>query len=178
MDIGAAFLTQSREYLTAHYLPKILAAVEQLSDEDLWWRPNEAANSVGNLMLHLSGNVRQWIVSGVGGAPDHRERSREFDRRDPLPRTELLETLRATVAEADAVLAKVSPSALGDRRAIQGREVTLLEAIYHVVEHFSTHVGQIVLIAKDRGGKDLGFYRMEAGQLRAAWPGHPTSGSA
>jgi len=84
MDIGAAFLTQSREYLTEHYLPKILAAVDQLSDEDLWWRPNAVSNSVGNLMLHLSGNVRQWIVSGLGGAPDDRVRQLEFDASERL----------------------------------------------------------------------------------------------
>ncbi len=178
MDTGAAFLEQSREYLTGHYLPKILASVEQLSDEDLWWRPNEASNSVGNLMLHLSGNVRQWIVSGVGGAPDQRERAREFSQRAPLPRAELIAALTGAVREADAVLAGVSRSGLGERRIIQGREVTVFEAIYHVVEHFSTHVGQIVMIAKQRGGKDLGFYRMDDGIARAAWPGHPKGGSA
>jgi uncharacterized damage-inducible protein DinB len=178
METGAAFLAQSREYLTAHYLPKILAAVDRLSDEDLWWRPNEASNSVGNLILHLSGNIRQWIVSGVGGAPDRRDRASEFDRRDPLPRGELLETLRRAVGDADQVLARVDPADLGQARTIQGRDVTMLSAIYHVVEHFSTHVGQIVMIAKERGGKDLGFYRVENGIARAAWPGHPTSGSA
>ncbi|HEU5219661.1 MAG TPA: DUF1572 family protein [Gemmatimonadales bacterium] len=178
MDIGAAFLAQSREYLSDHYLPKILAAVDELSDQDLWWRPNETSNSAANLILHLSGNVRQWIVSGVGGAPDRRERDLEFSRRDPMPRVELTGLLRDTIRDAVAVIGAVRPSALGDRRSIQGREVTVLEAIYHVVEHFSTHVGQIVMIAKQRAGRDLGFYRMEGGELRAAWPGHPTSGSA
>jgi len=178
MDTGAAFLAQSREYLTAHYLPKILVAVAQLSDQDLWSRPNEASNSVGNLMLHLSGNVRQWIVSGVGGAPDHRERAREFSQRDPLPRAELIALLTRAVHDADQVLAAVSRADLGERRMIQGREVTVFEAIYHVVEHFSTHVGQILMIAKQRSGKDLGLYRTQDGVVRPAWPGHPTSGSA
>jgi uncharacterized damage-inducible protein DinB len=178
MDTGAAFLAQSREYLSGHYLPKILASIEPLSDDDLWRRPNDASNSAGNLILHLSGNVRQWIVSGVGGAPDHRDRASEFARRDPLPRAELIAMLTRTVNEADAVLAGLSASSLGERRLIQGREVTVLEAVYHVVEHFSTHVGQIVMIAKQRTGKDLGFYRMDAGIPRAAWPGHPKSGSA
>ena len=178
MDIGATFLAQSREYLTGHYLPKILASVERLSDEDLWWRPNDASNSVGNLILHLSGNIRQWIVSGVGGAEDHRERDREFSQRAPLPRVELLDLLSRAVRDADAVLAGTSVAALGGRRLIQGREVNVLEAIYHVVEHFSTHVGQIVMIAKQRGGKDLGFYQVRDGIARAAWPGHPKGGSA
>jgi uncharacterized damage-inducible protein DinB len=178
MDITAAFLAQSREYLTTHYLPKILAAVDGLSDAELWWRPNEASNSMGNLMLHLAGNIRQWIVSGVGGAADRRDRASEFSRRDSLPKAELIALLRDAVMEADAVIGRVNPDSLLERHTIQGRDMTVLEAIYHVVEHFSTHVGQIVYVAKLRGGRDLGFYRTEEGIARAAWPGHPTSGSA
>ena len=178
METGAAFIAQSREYLTRHYLPKIVAAVSGLSDADLWWRPNEASNSIGNLMLHLSGNLRQWIVSGLGGQRDVRERALEFARRDPLPRTELIARISDTVREADAVLAGLAPAALAERRLIQGREVNVLEAIYHVVEHFSMHVGQIAYVAKLRSAHDLGFYRMEDGIPQAAWPGHPESGSA
>ena len=104
MQTGAAFLAMSREYLTGHYLPKIRAAVERLTEEDTWWRPNEASNSVGNLMLHLAGNIRQWIVSGVGGAPDVRDRSAEFARRDPLPRDELVAILTEGADDASGSL--------------------------------------------------------------------------
>src|SRR6266516_2599291 len=103
MQTGAAFLAQSREYLTGHYLPKIRAAVERLSEEDTWWRPNEASNSVGNLMLHLAGNIRQWIVSGVGGVPGVRDRSAEFARRDPPPRDEHAAFLPAALRARGAV---------------------------------------------------------------------------
>lgn len=178
MDPGAAFLAQSREYLTEHYLPKIRAAVESLAEPDLWWRPNDASNSIANLMLHLAGNIRQWIVSGVGGAPDRRERAGEFARRDGLLKDELLTLLSAAVHDADAVLARTSRAALAEPRTIQGREVTVLEAIYHGVEHFGMHAGQIVYVSKLRGGKDLGFYRLEDGIPRAAWLGHPKGGSA
>ena len=178
MDLGAAFLAQSREYLTAHYLPKIRAAVQPLAEPDLWWRPNDASNSIANLMLHLAGNIRQWIVSGVGGAPDRRERAGEFAQRDGLLKDELLTTLSGAVHDADAALARISRAALAEPRTIQGREVTVLEAIYHVVEHFGMHTGQIAYISKLRTGKDLGFYRMEGGIARAAWPGHPKGGSA
>lgn len=177
-DVGPAFLAQSRTYLTGHYLPKILAAVETLSDEDLWWRPNEASNSIGNILLHLAGNVRQWIVTGVGGAPDVRDRAAEFARREPLPRGELLARFTEAVLEAEGVIAQTDPASLGERRAIQGRGVTVQEAIYHVVEHFAMHAGQILWISKLRSGRDLGFYRLEAGVVRPAWPGHPTSGGA
>ncbi len=177
MDLASAFLDQSREYLSAHYLPKIRAAVESLDETDLWWRPNESSNSIGNLMLHLAGNLRQWVVSGLGGAPDRRDRDAEFARREPLTRVQLLATLTAVVADADAVIAG-SAALLGERRPVQGRDVTGFEVIYHVVEHFGMHTGQILYIAKLRGGRDLGFYRNEAGIVRPAWPGHPTAGSA
>jgi uncharacterized damage-inducible protein DinB len=178
MDTGAAFLQQSREYLTRHYLPKIEAAIAGLPEADLWWRPHESSNSIGNLMLHLAGNIRQWIVSGLGGAPDRRERSLEFDRREPLSRQELLAGLTEAVLETDAVLARPDPASLHDARPVQGRNVTALEAIYHVVEHFGMHTGQIIYIAKLRSGADLGFYKTVDGVVRPDWPGHPTSGSA
>ena len=114
----------------------------------------------------------------MGGATDQRDRDSEFARRDPLSRSELVARLSGAVHEADAVIAALPAGSLGERRTIQGREVTVLEAIYHVVEHFSTHVGQIALMVKQRSGRDLGFYRTVDGIAQAAWPGHPTSGSA
>jgi uncharacterized damage-inducible protein DinB len=178
METTAAFLAQSREYLTGHYLPKLRAALEPLSDEDLWWRPNEASNSIGNLLLHLAGNLRQWVVSGVGGAPDRRDRAAEFARREPLTRAELLSTFTEAVLEADAVIARTDPASLAEPRPIQSREVTVLQALYHAVEHLAMHAGQILYIAKLRSGRDLGFYRMEGKIPRPAWPGHPTKGGA
>lgn len=178
MNTGAAFLAQSREYLTGHYLPKIRGSLDLLSDEDLWWRPHPAANSVGNLLLHLAGNIRQWVVSGVGGAPDRRDRASEFARREPLSRTELLTLITEAVLEADAVLAATDAASLGERRPVQGRTVTLLEAIYHAVEHFGMHTGQIIYIAKLRSGADAGFYRVVDGIPRPVWGGRPEGGSA
>ena len=178
MSTGTEFLAQSREYLTGHYLPKLLAALEVLSDTDLWWRPHEAANSAGNLVLHLAGNIRQWVVSGVGGAPDRRDRATEFSRREPLSRAELVARITEAVLEADGVIASTDPASLEERREIQGRRVTLLQAIYHAVEHFGMHTGQIIYIAKLRSGSDLGFYRVVDGIPVAAWPGRPERGSA
>lgn len=178
MDPAAAFLAQSREYLTGHYLPKIGASVEAVAEPDLWWRPNEASNSIGNLVLHLAGNITQWIVSGVGGGIDRRDRGAEFSRRDGLSKDEVLDILGRAIRDADGVLARTSHASLAETRKIQGRDVTVLEAIYHVVEHCSMHTGQIAYISKLRSGKDLGFYRMDQGIPRAAWPGHPKGGSA
>jgi uncharacterized damage-inducible protein DinB len=148
MSIAATFLTRTRYYLTTEYPTKLRAAVESLPADRLWWRPNERSNSVGNLLLHLSGNVRQWIISGVGGYPDVRKRTVEFAARGGSNAAGMLDGLAATLREADDVLRAILPSELLERRTIQGRDTTVFEALYHVVEHFSTHTGQIVWIAK------------------------------
>jgi uncharacterized damage-inducible protein DinB len=168
MDIGRAFIDQSRAFLTEHYLPRIEEAVARMTDEQIWWRPNETSNSAGNLVLHLAGNIRQWIVTGIGGAPDTRTRQAEFDERGPLPREETLDRLRRSIADADAVLASLPPERLPERRTIQKTDTTILDAIYHVVEHCSMHTGQILYIAKGFSG-DLGFYEMKDGKPRETW---------
>jgi hypothetical protein len=152
-----AFIAESRKYLTASYLPRIERAVERLSDEALWWRANAESNSVANLM-----------VAGVGGAPDVRRRQEEFDATGGVSRDELVGTLRSAVHDADAALARVSLDDLQKRLTIQGNDVTVFEAIFHVVEHFSMHTGQIIFVAKERGG-DLGFYDLSDGKAREQW---------
>src|SRR5215510_15345227 len=111
-DIGREFIVQSRYHLTEDYLPKIERCISLLTGEQIWWRANAESNSIGNLLLHLAGNVRQWIVSGIGGATDVRERDKEFSERGPLPSSELLSRLRAAVEEADRALVTVSPATL------------------------------------------------------------------
>jgi uncharacterized damage-inducible protein DinB len=169
-DIGQAFLNESRAFLAGTFLPKIRLCVEQLTDEQIWWRANEKSNSIGNLLLHLSGNVRQWIVSGLGGAADTRQRQTEFDEREMLPGPELLARLTATVNEADAVLAKLTPEQLVASHHIQGHDETGLYAVYHVVEHFSMHTGQIILLAKALKNGGLDFYKVTPdGVANPAW---------
>jgi uncharacterized damage-inducible protein DinB len=153
--IALAFLDKSRSLITADYVPKIERCVDRLSDNDIWWRPNEASNSIGNLILHLCGNVCMWIIGGVGELPFERHRQREFDERRKLPAAELLSRLRGIVQQADEVLSAVTPDDLLSRRQIQGYDVTVLEAVYHVVEHFSMHTGQIIFLSKARVDGDL-----------------------
>jgi hypothetical protein len=169
-NFSQQFLDQSRRLLTDSYLPRIEGCVEGLSEEQIWWRANPHSNSIGNLMLHLSGNVRQWIMSGIGGRPDVRDRQDEFDECSPIPCAELLSRLRDTVMEADHVLASVDPECLLEPRRIQTYDVTVLQAIYTVVEHFSMHTGQIIVLAKMWKG-DLGFYDLSHGQPRPTWRG-------
>lgn len=169
-DPARAFIDRSRAYLAEDHLPRIRLALTRLSEGDLWWRPNGASNSVGNLLLHLAGNVRQWIVSGVGGEPDRRHRPEEFAATGGVTTAEALATLEAAVADADRVLARLDPARLSDPLTIQGNDVTVLHAIYHVVEHFSMHAGQILYVVKARAGEDLGFWEArEDGTTRPAW---------
>src|SRR5215207_8995378 len=137
--IALTFLEKSRALMIADYTPKIERCVARLSDADIWWRANESSNSIGNLVLHLCGNVTMWIVGGVGSLPFERDRQREFDERRNISGTDLIDRLRAVVRQADAVMGAVRPEELLSRRQIQGYDVTVLEAIYHVVEHFSMH---------------------------------------
>jgi len=169
MVIAKTFIASARSFLSDEYLPKIERCLEQLSDDDVWWRGAEESNSIGNLILHLAGNARQWIVSGVGGALDRRERQQEFDRREGMERARLLGTLRDTLAEVDAVLQSIDPAHLLERRSIQGQDVTIIQAIFHVVEHFAMHTGQIILLTKMLAKKDLGFYDFSSGAPAATW---------
>ena len=161
-DAGGAFLKKSRKLLLQDFLPKIERAVSVLNDDDIWWRPNDASNSVGNLLLHLSGNVTMWIVGGVGSRPFERNRQQEFDERAHIPVSELLRRLRRTMEQADEVLSSVTDADLLSRRQIQSYDVTVLEAIYHVVEHFAMHTGQIILLSKARTGNDLKLWQQPA----------------
>ena len=154
-DISRAFLLKSRSLIVSDYLPKIERCVERLTDDDVSWRPNEASNSIGNLLLHLCGNLTQWMIAGVGGRQYERHRQQEFDERTPIPARELLRRLRAIVEEADGVIGGLDADALLTRREIQAYDVTVLEAVYHVVEHFGMHTGQIILLSKARTGADL-----------------------
>jgi uncharacterized damage-inducible protein DinB len=168
-DPAAVFVESSRRYLVESFAPRLRVALDRMSEADLWWRPNDASNSVGNIVLHVCGNARQWIVSGVDGAPDVRRRQEEFDERGPLPGATLLATLDSTFQDIDRTLAALDPARLLERRVIQGREVTLLEAILHVVEHVSHHTGQILWIAKARTGADLELWKVEAGVATPTW---------
>ena len=159
-EIGQAFLLQSRSHLNDDFMPKIRKCLDVLSEEDVWWRAHETNNSVGNLLLHLSGNVRQWIVSGVGGAPDIRQRQLEFSERNLIPKEVVWSKLQDTVAEASQVLESFPADELLEKRKIQGFDSTVLQVIFHVVEHFSMHTGQITYITKLRQGRDLKFYNL------------------
>jgi uncharacterized damage-inducible protein DinB len=176
-EVSAAFVQQARKLLTEEYLPKIERCLDQLSDEQVWWRSNPDSNSIGNLLLHISGNARQWIVSGLGGETDSRQRQSEFEERGTIPPDELLDRLRTTVAEVDSVLATFDTRRLLENYRIQGAETTALAAIFHVTEHFSMHTGQIILLTKLMTASDLHFYDFEGDTPLHRWRSHPSGSS-
>ena len=157
-EVGRLFLQESRSLLSEDFLPKIRRCLEMLDDSDLWWRAHQNNNSVGNLILHLCGNVRQWIIASLGGEPDQRQRSKEFSERAFISKVDLLTNLEKTLVEADGVLASFELHNLLVGRTIQGFRTTALQAVFHVVEHFSFHTGQIIYVTKLRKGMDLKFY--------------------
>ena len=157
-DLAVLFLEHSRKKLFEEWWPRLRSTVEPLSEEQVWWRPNEASNSIGNLLLHLNGNVGQWIGSSFNRREDQRNRPAEFAEKAGGPATDILARLGATMDEAAAVLSRLTEDELLAPMEIQGYHVTGLVAVYQVVEHFGLHYGQIVYVAKALQGKDLGFY--------------------
>ncbi len=161
-NLDRIFLRFSAEKLN-QFSSRIIDCLGRLSYEQIWWRGSKNENAAGNLVLHLCGNVRQWIGAGVAGKADIRAREEEFRAAGGPGAEELAGRLRAAVAEALAVLDGLTAESLGRRITVQGYQVTVLEAVYHVVEHFAQHTGQILFATKQFTHQDLGYYRHLAG---------------
>ena len=159
-NIGAEYIAYARRRLMVEYFPKIRKCVAELSEGDIWWRSDETNNSIGNLILHLSGNVRQWIVGGLGGVPDARNRPQEFSERTHIPKNDLVKKLEEALHDCDRVLERFDDNRLLERITIQDYDATYLDALSHVVEHFAMHLGQIIFITKLRVSKDMNFYNL------------------
>jgi len=158
-DLARAAVEECRRRIMEDDLPRIRKCLDELTDDELWRRPNEQTVSVGNLVLHLAGNVRQWVCAGLGGAADVRERSKEFSEQGPLPRAELIARLESSLADAVAAMTRADAAELLRKRPVQAFEETGIGILVHVAEHFSYHTGQIVYAVKSRKGVDLAFYR-------------------
>ncbi len=157
-DVTTLFLEFSREKLLEQHWPRLRKCVESLTEEQLWWRPNPASNSIGNLLLHMNGNARQWLVASFNHWKDDRNRPAEFAAEEGVTASALLNMLEATMREGAEVLARLTQAELLAQYQIQGYTVSGLYAVYQVVEHFGMHYGQILYITKHLGGADLGFY--------------------
>ena len=131
----------------------------KLSEDDVWRRPNRSSNSIGNLVLHLCGNIRQYAISSLGGKEDVRERDKEFAVKSGHGKEELLKMLGDTVGEAQATIRDSDMVNLVKVRKVQGFSLSGVGIITHVVEHLSYHTGQIAFWTKILKDTDLGFYR-------------------
>lgn len=149
-------------------LSRIAHCLDQLSDEQVWWRPLESMNSIGNLLLHLCGNLRQWLIAGIGGAPDHRDRPAEFADRSQRPKAELRRLLEGTVAEAQQALRRVSADELLRVRRIQGFDITALRAIFDAVPHFRGHTQEIIHVTRVLKGDSYRFAWTPATKVQGA----------
>ena len=137
---------------------KIGTCLQELTEEEIWQRPNKSSNSVGNLILHLCGNITQYIISSLGETEDKRERDKEFSTPGGRSKKELFDLLTATVANVNEVINHTDPQKALHIRSVQGFEYSAIAIILHVVEHFSYHTGQIIFWVKLLKDKDLGFY--------------------
>jgi uncharacterized damage-inducible protein DinB len=153
MSVESLFLKFSADKLT-QFADRIETCVGKLSDDQIWARGHESSNAIGNLMLHLNGNVRQWIIGALGGTPVERDRDSEFAARGGIT-----PPLRETVQQAAQVISSLTTEQLTRTYEIQNYPVSGVEAVYHVVEHFAEHTGQIIFATKLLTGEDLGFYR-------------------
>lgn len=138
--------------------PRIEKCLDEVSEEQVWARPNSASNSIANLIIHLCGNITQYVISGLGGFPDTRNRDAEFEILSGNNKAQLLERLHQTVRKASEIIAGLSEEELMKSRTVQGFNVSGVDIIVHVTEHYSYHTGQIAFWTKLILNKDLGFY--------------------
>ena len=155
----AQLLTRDTERrLLEESLPRIRKCLAQLSEEEIWYRPNSHTVSIGNLILHLNGNVKQWVLSTLGGQKDLRQRQLEFDEKGPLPTSGILADLESTLEQVRVILHQLTTDDLTREYYVQGFSETGVSILMHVTEHFSYHVGQITYSTKSIKDMDMGYY--------------------
>ena len=156
-EMGEAYIRWCRHRLLEHYWTRVQRCLTLLPPEDIWWRAHETNNSVGNLVVHLTGNIRQFILSSFGNMPDVRDKEAEFATREEISRESLLAGLETALRQADRVLQEFPAEKLLEKTTLHARERTYLEILAIVMEHFALHTGQIIFVTKLKIGKDPGF---------------------
>ena len=158
LTIHQALVREVKRRIMEESVPRIKKCLAQLSEEEIWYRPNEHVVSVGNLVLHLCGNLSQWVLSGLGGQPDHRQRDQEFDRTEPMAAETLIQQMDTLMDEVREVLDQLTPEELIRVRPVQVYEESGISILMHVTEHFSYHTGQITYYVKTRKNIDMQYY--------------------
>lgn len=158
-DIILIFRDEIKRRLIDESFPRIKQCLEVLTDEEIWHRPNDHTVSIGNLVLHLNGNVRQWVLSTIGLQQDTRKRQMEFDETGPVDRQIILADLDGTLDEVNMILGNLDREALTKTYNVQGFKENGIGILVHVTEHFSYHVGQITYATKSLKNMDMGYYK-------------------
>lgn len=153
-----AFIDDCIQHLN-EYTQRIHSCLQLLTEEQIWYKPNEASNSIANLILHLCGNMTQYVISGLGGAPDLRERDKEFNTEGGISKHALFEQLNTVVEKVKMILQQQDEASLLRVRMVQGFQKSGLAIILHITEHYAYHTGQIALLTKLMTNADLGFYK-------------------
>ncbi|MDH3243757.1 MAG: DUF1572 domain-containing protein [Saprospiraceae bacterium] len=153
-----ALISEVRRRLVKECSERTLKCLGLLSEQEIWYRPNEHSNSVGNLVLHLCGNVRQWLFSTLGGKPDIRQRQAEFDEKGPIPGKDLEQMIEDLMDEVNRLLDNLKPEDLLKTYPVQGFDESGVAILLHVTEHFSYHVGQITYFVKAHKDLSVGYY--------------------
>ena len=157
-DLKAEFLKDCVQHLNEH-TKRVKICLDLITEEQAWQKPNEVSNSVANLILHLCGNMTQYVLSSLGGEPDNRQRDLEFTIKGGWDKDELFKKLSTVVESVTKTILAQDERSLLTTRAVQGFNKSGLSIILHITEHYSYHTGQIALITKLLRNKDLGFYK-------------------
>jgi uncharacterized damage-inducible protein DinB len=156
-SVAAEFISQA-VFRMQENTPRIEKCLQLLSEEDVWKKPNETGNSIGNLILHLCGNITQYIISSLGNKEDNRIRDEEFSMKGGYTKEQLFKKLTATIENTVHIMQILDDGELMRIRSVQGFQLSAIGSILHVAEHYSYHTGQIAVITKLITNKDLGFY--------------------
>ncbi len=157
-EIQNALIKETLRRIVGESIPRIKQCLNTLSEEEVWYHQNDNSNSVGVLTLHLCGNVRQWVLAGVCGLPDNRQRDLEFSPQDQPSRVELARRLDVLASDLSSHLPEITDDILLDVRKVQCYEESVLSMLVHATEHFSYHTGQIVYFTKYLKDVDTAFY--------------------
>jgi uncharacterized damage-inducible protein DinB len=158
IHIHELLIKETKRRILYESIPRIRKCLSMLSEEQVWFRPNLQSNSAGNLVLHVCGNARQWICSGLGNQPDYRNRHAEFAEKGPLSNEKLFALLDNCENDIEIVLDSLVPEQLIKAVKVQGFDETGISVLIHVVEHFSYHTGQIAYLTKGLKNISTGFY--------------------
>jgi len=156
-EFATEFMNQSILRLNEN-TPRIEKCLDLLTEKEMWHRPNNNSNSIGNLIIHLCGNISQYIISSLGEKTDKRNRNLEFSTDGGLTKIELIQNLQSVVAKASEIISDIDVNKLTKIYSVQGFDLTGIGIIIHVVEHYSYHTGQISFYTKLLKDQDLGYY--------------------